>query len=502
MPVLDRFGRILAALVIVSLGAIWLIFAGIAYESYQGEWRQASATANNIAALLERDIGRNVEIFDLSLRAVVNGMADPKVMALPSDLQRGILFDHSATASGLGSILVLDRSGQSIMDSRAAGAAPMDFADRDYFQVHRDAPTDRGLFISRPFLSRKAGQWSIGLSRRIVDPEGRFAGVVSGGMQLSYILALYDQVKLPPDSSITLFDQAGNIIVRTPFDPADIGHRAAAVEDLKRAASGSGEFVGASGPDGVRRLLVSRPIANLTLVQAVGLSTNRFLSAWLTRVAMLAAAFLVLSALLIVLGGTLWHELQRRSRAERALSDLATTDGLTGLTNRRHFNHLLAAEWRRCARSNDTLSLLMIDCDFFKAFNDSLGHLRGDAALQAIAEAIRGSALRPADVSARYGGEEFVVLLPATDANGALVVAETIRTRVLALAMAHPASPSGVVTVSLGAASLRPRSTGEASVLVGAADTALYQAKAQGRNRVAAAPPPAEREPEPALAPS
>lgn len=496
-PVLDRFGRTLATLVIVSLVAIWLIFTGIAVKSYRNEWRQASLVANNIAALLEREIGRTVEVYELSLKAVIKGLADPRVSALPKDLQRSVLFDQSALASGLGTILVIDNTGHILLDSRGTAAASINMSDRDYFTELRDGARKDDLFVSKPVRSRTGnGEWSIALGRRLSNPDGSFAGVVVGAVRLSYILSLYTRLRLPPESSLTLFDLAGATVLREPFDVRDIGRQAASSTDFLKTGIAAGEFMQVSNFDAVRRLFVYRRVGELPLVQSVGLSANRFLADWLTGVAALAAAFLVLSALILVLGGMLWRELQRRSQAERALSALATTDGLTGLTNRRRFNEVLAVEWMRCARAQDVLCLLMIDCDYFKAFNDSLGHLEGDAALRSIATVIRGAALRPADIAARFGGEEFIVMLPATDVVGAQVVAETIRARVMALNIAHPASPAGIVTLSVGVAGWRPSAEGEASALVRAADTALYQAKASGRNAVkTAAEHVAERAP-------
>src|ERR1700710_2042636 len=131
-----RFERFFTALVILSLMAIWLIFAGIAYESYREEWRSASLVGNNVAILLQRDIARSIELYDLSLKATVKGWADPKIMALPPDLRSDVLFDQSANASGLGSILIIDAEGNLVMDSRVGGSAPnpVNLADRDYFQ--------------------------------------------------------------------------------------------------------------------------------------------------------------------------------------------------------------------------------------------------------------------------------------------------------------------------------------------------------------------------------
>jgi len=169
---------------------------------------------------------------------------------------------------------------------------------------------------------------------------------------------------------------------------------------------------------------------------------------------------------------------------------LALNDGLTGLNNRRGFDERLDAEWNRAMRDGAALSLIIIDVDLFKKYNDSFGHQAGDTCLVKIAQAIQLGFRRPGDFPARYGGEEFVVLLPETDLQGAWARAEAIRRKVESLEIAHPANPNGAfVTISLGVASAIPRANGHRGVakLIEAADKALYDAKEAGRNRVAQA---------------
>ena len=168
------------------------------------------------------------------------------------------------------------------------------------------------------------------------------------------------------------------------------------------------------------------------------------------------------------------------------MRQLAYVDGLTGVANRRHFDDQLQIEWRRCERSGQPLSLLMIDIDHFKSYNDQYGHQQGDACLQAVAQTLRAGLGRAHDLVARYGGEEFVCLLPEIDAAGALSVAESLRMAVQALQLPHASSPvAGVVTISIGAASGVPREDGMSADLLARADASLYRAKSEGRNRVA-----------------
>jgi diguanylate cyclase (GGDEF)-like protein len=169
----------------------------------------------------------------------------------------------------------------------------------------------------------------------------------------------------------------------------------------------------------------------------------------------------------------------------RRLKDMSNRDALTGVANRRRFKEFLDTEWRRALRSRTSVSVLMVDIDHFKPFNDAYGHQQGDACLKRVAEAMSGELQRAGDLLARYGGEEFVVVLPGHGLDAACQVGRRLRQAVEALAI--PTSVSGaapVVTVSIGAASAVPQGKEAPAALIAAADRALYRAKDAGRNRV------------------
>ncbi len=166
------------------------------------------------------------------------------------------------------------------------------------------------------------------------------------------------------------------------------------------------------------------------------------------------------------------------------LERLAAMDGLTGLANRRIFDETLETEWRRAQREESTVSLLMLDVDYFKAFNDARGHVAGDDTLRRIAGALNEVVQRPGDLAARYGGEEFVILLPVTDEEGAMHLARKVAIAISRLGLEHVASPAGYVTASIGVTSFAPGPESKSSDLVEAADRAMYTAKRNGRNRI------------------
>jgi diguanylate cyclase (GGDEF)-like protein/PAS domain S-box-containing protein len=170
--------------------------------------------------------------------------------------------------------------------------------------------------------------------------------------------------------------------------------------------------------------------------------------------------------------------------AYRAMETLVVVDALTGIANRRRFDDSLNGEWRRALREGSKLSLLLIDADHFKRYNDTYGHVRGDSCLKQIAESALDVVLRPGDLVARYGGEEFAVVLPGTDEAGAKAVAEDVCQAVRNRRIPHEGNAPGIVTVSIGCATVIPQRGKSAQDLIEAADQALYRAKGRGRNRV------------------
>ena len=178
---------------------------------------------------------------------------------------------------------------------------------------------------------------------------------------------------------------------------------------------------------------------------------------------------------------------QQLEEANRRLEALSYTDPLTSLSNRRAFDRTIDVEWRRGMRSRKPISVLMIDIDHFKSFNDTYGHPAGDSCLVSVAAALGSVVHRAGDALARYGGEEFVAVLPETDSAGATVIAERMRAAVESLNIPNTRGIGGRVTASIGHATLVPNDVASTATLMAAADVALYQTKRGGRNRVTAA---------------
>ncbi|MBW7962389.1 diguanylate cyclase [Bradyrhizobium sp. BR 10261] len=460
---------------VVTVIGFSAICVNVVLDMRRGEEALARQTLENLATSIDADISRNIDIYDLSLKAVVNNMLLPEIATVSRPIRQLILFDHATTARHFGAIQVLDVDGGLSIDASTLDPQPENRADEEYFRVHRDNP-GVGLFISRPMLFR--GAFSIVLSRRISDSDGGFMGVVAGSIRYTYFHELFERLSLDSDDTITVLKRDRTIMMRRPFDLDIIGKNLGTQRDWKPENLKAGGSYAGKGPVDVTPRLYVRSSGSGPLFVVAGKPLSTVFSLWQREALRIGAVVLMLS--LFVLGSAivLAREIGRRADAESKLEEMATTDALTGLRNRRKFDQVIDMEWRRAMRQKTQLALLMIDADHFKAYNDTFGHQAGDQVLVGIAICISDSVRRASDCAARYGGEEFAVLLPNTSAADAFKIAETIRAKVLGWSDGGAGS-----TVSCGVASLAPTAGMDWAVLVAAADKALYAAKAGGRNQ-------------------
>jgi len=465
----------------IFLAVICAIFVAILIDSYRVTEKLAIQTATSVGSLVDQDISRTIELFNLSIEAVIEGLADPRLMALDPDLRQLALFDKSATAEGLGLILVLDKDGRVIYNSRQLKLpTDLSFADRDYFQVHRDKP-DVGLYVSQPFKSRlRNGDWTIAISRRLTGARGEFYGVVMGGISLSYFQSTFRKSELGNNGTITLVNNQGIFLARYPQMDSMLGTKVP-IASPQHQQTQPGVIYG-EGMDGVMRLFAFHQLKHLPLIISVGISTQQVFGDWYRKAAITAGTLGSVCSLVLFLSVSVGREFIRRKSVEEELADLAVTDALTGVANRRRFNDYLEAEWARAQRSGKPFCMLMIDVDYFKSYNDAFGHQEGDLALQIIAACLMNHVRRPADLVARYGGEEFAVLLPGADLNGARCLGEAMRGAVEQLNFNLGEGVARKLTISVGLGMLNPIRAGAASDLIHEADRAVYEAKAAGRN--------------------
>jgi diguanylate cyclase (GGDEF)-like protein len=473
--------KLLIASSVATVIGFSTICASVMLDMRRGEEQLARQSLENLASGIDADISRNIELYDLSLHAVASNMVLPEISQVSKPIRHLILFDHAATAKHFGAIQVFDAQGRLTIDASSLDPQPESRADEEYFQVHRDNP-DVGLFISRPMLHR--GAYAIVLSRRITGSDGSFLGVVAGSIRFSFFHELFDRLNLGPDDMICVLRRDGTLIMRTPFDLDLIGRNVSQISGVKRALSEpNGSYLGPGTLDGVPRLMVWRG-GDQPLVILVGKPWDSVLGLWRNQALRIGAIMMALIAFVLAVTMFLAREIRRRSEAEDKLEELATTDALTGLKNRRKFDVAIDEEWRRAVRHKTPISLLMIDADHFKTYNDTHGHQAGDQVLVGIAICISDSVRRAGDCAARYGGEEFAVLLPGLAAPEAMAVAEAIRRKVQGWSDTEMVS-----TVSIGIASVTPTMRMDWPQFVRAADKALYAAKAAGRNTCVLAAP-------------
>ncbi|MCW6513278.1 sensor domain-containing diguanylate cyclase, partial [Lichenifustis flavocetrariae] len=362
------------------------------------------------------------------------------------------------------------------------------FADRDYFKVHTTG-NDVGLFVSKPFLSRISGTWTIALTRRINNPDGSFGGVALASLKLSYLDKLYATLNQGAEDAITLFRTDGTVVTRKPFVSDVVNKSFRASDSFTRIRTPPvGSFEGPSPVSGQERLISFHRVGALPLIQVIEISAKGAYADWWRKTVIVGSVLGLLCLSSVSLLVLLNIELARRVKVEAVLARLAMTDGLTEVANRRRFDEVLETEWQRAMRDRTSIALLMIDADHFKAYNDTFGHQKGDELLRNLAACVASHVHRPADLVARYGGEEFVVLLPRTDLTGALAVAEMMRTAIVALAAPHPKAARKVATVSIGVTCMQPNRMSRSDELVTRADAALYQAKLDGRDCCRSAP--------------
>jgi diguanylate cyclase (GGDEF)-like protein len=311
---------------------------------------------------------------------------------------------------------------------------------------------------------------------------------------MAYFDQFFKSFSIDDNGSMFLGLTDGTLLARRPFVESLIGTSLAKSEIFEKllpnAPSGNAMF--SSLVDGVVRLYGYRQLDAYPLVVSAASSRDSILKDW-NDTAFRSTVIVALVVLGVGLFGWMFLYQVRVGeqveadlrKAKEALKLIATHDSLTGLGNRRLFEGALDIEFGRGARQSSSLSLIMLDIDYFKRYNDAYGHVAGDHCLAEVARAVKGCCHRKADLAVRYGGEEFAVLLPDTDIHGAMVIAEQIRRSVMDKNIIHSGSPTGFVTVSLGCYSFVPTGRDSMEVFIERADAALYQAKHSGRNRSA-----------------
>jgi diguanylate cyclase (GGDEF)-like protein len=454
-------------------------------ESRAAVLYRAEGEAAMLAGSLAQHADGTIEVIDMLLESLADRLKGADHNAETLSAINEALGNQLRRTTRIRSIAAYDADGRLIISSQPQVPDWSDFQNGDDFGFHRQNYTDPPR-IGEPQRSHATGEWFIPVSKRLNGVNGKFEGVLIGTISISYFSKLYERLHVFQESNITLMNSDGTLMTRYPVDDAAIGRNfSQASWFIQTQTQGDGAIRFESPVDQVARIYGFAKVGRLPLTMFVGSSIASVLAAWRQAFILSSVSAVGLIGAFGVFGWRLASQVQARQDSEVAMSRLARTDGLTGLMNRRAFDAALLTMWESASLTGKPLSLLLLDVDHFKIFNDTNGHPAGDACLVALANALRKALLRPRDFIARYGGEEFAILLPDTDEASARIVADRLRTRVAECAMDHPDAPDAVVTISVGCATCRDQSArdGISAFLVGV-DRALYRAKAGGRNRV------------------
>ncbi len=434
--------------------------------------------ASGVLLGVQRDIGHQGGLAHFDERAL-------------HELFRGQLavVQEQTNGPALHGMWAVDAQGRVLASSETYPGAAIQADDREYFRYHQTTPSNR-IWLSPLVKSRISGQWVNLLTLRMNDARGEFGGVLGISLRTDYFERFYRALNLGEENTIALVREDGKLLYRFPFDARFANVDLAQEPDFGRVLeSGRGTFTSLSPFDQKLRIIGYTRGDAFPFFAVVSTHESSVLRQW--RENSLIYALLGLLAYLAVLAFCYFG--LRQLRHLLAVSHVSLHDPLTTLPNRRYFDQLVEAEWRRAARAQAPFAFLFIDIDRFKAYNDHYGHDQGDQCLRQVASTLNAGLKRAGDAVVRYGGEEFVCILPDTDLAGARQVAATLVAGIAALALPHAAAvPWGVVTVSIGVAAAVPAPGDTALDLLQQADEALFAAKDAGRNRVAESVPKAQ----------
>lgn len=501
---MKRDSRLVASLLAVVFVSVLVATVWQVWSARQRTLAEIDTSNGNLAQTLNTYAEGVITQSSMLLLGIVERLETQGPTSVHLDRLHQLVNRQQHLLSQLNGLLVVDAQGRWLMSSRGTVPRGAHSSDRAFFLHHRDNPSSN-IFIGPPIRSRATGDWVLTISRRFTDSDGQFAGAVVVALGIENFLRLFGKIDIGEQGAISLGTAAGQLLVRHPFREQDIGRDFSGSPNFRRhyagAMAGSASF--ASSIDGTVRIYAFRRSERYPIVTTVAVGRYEALRTWRRQALATAGVVLALLAAIAMIGWRLTAAMRLRARAEctlvrtreelleanRQLEVLATQDPLTQLANRRRFDEVLGRELRRSSREGHPLALLLVDLDYFKRYNDSYGHVQGDACLQSVARALLHVAQRPADLAARYGGEELAIVMPNTALAGAVSVAQRLLQCVGELGVEHHASPFGRVTVSIGVAVFEPADApagipADATALVEAADRALYRAKEAGRNRV------------------
>jgi diguanylate cyclase (GGDEF)-like protein len=461
------------------------------WQDYNETKKRQETTVEDIAKIVESQVIDTVTQTDNMLLLISDYvLKSSSIDKLNPSETANLLQSYCKALLGCNSIGIINTKGFSVINSIRNGTMPIDVSDRAYFQttIKTQQP-----FISPAIVTRLPGKPVLfHITKPVINHDGKLIAIVVAGMETSRITDFYGLMGFGISPTVSVFKGNGDMVARYPNMQQYIGKNISKgtlfAQQLPKAPKGV--FKSLSPLDNKHRLAAYTSIKNLDMVVFAGIEEDIAFQAWSNRsnrliYTMLCVLFII-GFILYYAYRTLMQKMILRENNKdlqqdnKGLNELAHIDSLTGIANRRTFDTTLAASWIKHEQDDRPLSILLIDIDFFKAYNDNYGHQQGDICLYQVAQALKSALHREIDLIARYGGEEFVVILNTT-ANDATIVAERMRVAVESLAIPHGYSKvKPCITVSIGIASTENATMPEE--LISFADQSLYKAKKAGKN--------------------
>ncbi len=403
--------------------------------------------------------------------------------------------------SSVRSFIVIDKDGDVLASSRD-DLLGYNYSFRDYFKSVKRNPIKNRIFISSPYIS-VLGTLNINVTTPFFDKNEEFAGIILAAFEPTALSNLLDSVIYAEDMRASIIHADGTLFLTVPNDPNLLGKKLLEKDTLLSqhilSENISNTFVGLTYASSENRVLSLYSIKpedidmNVPIYVSISRSLETLYDDIKNEIIVMAIfyfAFLISSipAILFIQKrryALLQLEIKNEEESRKKLEELAYIDSLTNIANRRYFEEFLEKEWSYCKRSQKELSIILLDIDFFKQYNDTYGHQAGDLCLQKIASCLDDNLNRSHDLVARYGGEEFICILPNTNKFDAISIATKLKMQIENLKIPHKNSKiSTILTISLGVSTVTPKDELDKTILIKKADNALYLAKNKGRNRV------------------
>lgn len=481
------------AVVVINIFTLW--------GSWQHNQKVREDDARNLSVSLAKQAEDAFLQVDITLADAVRQLSLNGLEYAATPVFAHQLKEQQGKLRQLHGLFIYDAEGRWLATSGNYDPAKGSNADRDYFVWHRTHEDSR-VRIGRVIRSRSTGDLVIPVSLRLNDPKGNFAGVALATVRVDYFRQFYSYYTLGERDVLGLILADTSVLYIRPFPDTAINHSLSSsplfTTVLKTSSSGSATW--RSALDGVERVYGYARLEQYPLIVTAGYDLGKIHEDWFAANIINVLLNLILLVMISGMGMVVLRQVRKNVKNQleltqirdelttinHTLQSLALIDGLTGLANRRQFDAMLDQILKRSQKSGEPVSLIMIDIDFFKRYNDTYGHVAGDNCLQRVSTILKEMTQRQDAVVARYGGEEFAIILPFTGKNDAKKVAERAVNAVLSARIPHESSglPEHVVTLSAGYSSLiSDGQPDEAKRLRQQADKALYEAKNKGRNR-------------------